>query len=290
MVHGEADLLPGLFIDRYADVAVIQTGCAAMDARKPLIADVVKRLLGVRLVACRDDGSAREFEALPRTRGILDGHGSTTVGFHDAGSAMEADVLVDGKTGSFLDQQENHARAALCARPGMRALDAFSYHGGFALALGRAGAEVTALDENPAAVERLRANARRNGIEIDARADNAFDLLRAFEADRRRFDLVVIDPPAFAKRRSALPAAERAYKELNLRALRLLVDGGILVTCSCSGKMTPERFGQVVVEAARDAGRPVQLLERRGAGRDHPTLVGVPETEYLKCWIARVLG
>lgn len=297
VVHGEADLLPGLFVDRYDDVAVVQTACAAMDAREPFVAELLRRALGVRLVVARDDGGARDFESLPRRKGVLVGSGPTRVRFHDAGSAMEADVLTDGKTGSFLDQQENHARAAEYAallraeRPGsaIDALDAFSYHGGFALALARAGARVTALDESALAIERLRDNARRNQVEIDAACTNAFDALRRFESEGRHFDLVVVDPPALAKRRSALPAAERAYKELNLRALRLLRPGGLLLTCSCSGRLTPERFGAVVQSAAHDVGRPVQLLERRGAGPDHPLLLGVPETEYLKVWALRAL-
>ena len=290
VVHGEADLLPGLFVDRYADVAVVQTGCAAMDAREPAIAEVLRRRLGVRLVVARDDGSVRDFDGLARRSGILAGAGPTEVLFHDAGAAVAADVLIDGKTGSFLDQQENHARAAEYARPGDEALDAFTYHGGFALALARAGARVLALDENAAAVERVRENAARNAAAVEARCANAFDVLRELESEGRVFDVVVIDPPALAKRRSALPAAERAYKELNLRGLRLVRPGGILVTCSCSSKLTADRFAAVVGDAARDAGRPVQVLERRGAGRDHPPLLGVPETEYLKCWILRVVA
>ena len=289
VVHGEADLLPGLFVDLYADVAVLQTACAAMDAREALVAEILATRLGVRLVVARDDGGARDFESLERRKSVLRGGGPTRVDFHDAGSSVAADVLVDGKTGSFLDQQENHARAATYVRPGDEALDAFAYHGGFALALARAGARTTALDENAAAVERIRDNAARNGVTLDATCDNAFDALRRHESEGRRFDLVVIDPPALAKRKSALGAAERAYKELNLRGLRLLRPGGILVTCSCSGKLTPEGFGAVVREAAADVGRPLQLLERRGAGRDHPPLVGVPETEYLKVWVLRAL-
>jgi 23S rRNA (cytosine1962-C5)-methyltransferase len=296
VVHGEADRLPGLFIDRYGDVAVIQTACAAMDSREALIADVLMRRFGFRLVVARDDGGARDFEALPRRRGVLAGGGDTRVAFHDAGSAMEADVLVDGKTGSFLDQQENHARAGeyarslVASRPApVLALDTFSYHGGFALSLARAGARTLAFDESSPAVDRLRENVRRNGADVEARCENAFDVLRRFDGERRSFDIVVVDPPALAKRKSALPAAERGYKELNLRALRLVRSGGILVTCSCSGKMTADRFGAMVEGAARDVGRTVQLLERRGAGRDHPTLIGVPETEYLKTWFLRVL-
>jgi 23S rRNA (cytosine1962-C5)-methyltransferase len=288
VVHGEADLLPGLIVDRYADVAVIQTTARAMDAREPEIARLLTELLRARLVVARDDGSARDFEALPRRKEILAGGGPTTVTYHDAGSAMEVDVLADGKTGGFLDQTENHARAGEYARG--TGLDAFTYHGGFALALARGGCtSVLALDEAQPAVARARANAERNKLPVTVEQANAFDRLRDLEAEGRRFDIVVIDPPALAKRKSAPKAAERAYKELNLRGLRLLADGGVLVTCSCSGKITPQTFGEILEDAARDAGRPVQLLERRSAGRDHPPLLGVPETDYLKCWILRAL-
>jgi 23S rRNA (cytosine1962-C5)-methyltransferase len=289
VVHGEADLLPGLIVDRYGDVAVVQTATRAMDAREGEIAEIAAAQLGARLVVARDDGGARDLEGLPRRRGVLAGGGPTTVRYHDAGNLLEIDVLTDGKTGAFLDQSENHARAAEVARGD--ALDAFTYHGGFALALARGGARsVLALDEAEPAAARARANAARNQLaQVTVEVANAFDALRRFDGEGRRFDVVVLDPPALAKRRGALAAAERAYKELNLRGLRLCRPGGLLITCSCSGKLTPERFGAVVEAAARDAGRPVQLLERRGAGRDHPVLVGVPETDYLKCWFLRVL-
>ena len=289
VVHAEADALPGLVVDRYGDVCVVQTGARAMDAREDEIAAVVARVCEARLVVARDDSSARDFEGLPRRRAILRGEGPTLVRYHDAGSVFEVDVLSDGKTGGFLDQAENHARVAEYVPPGARALDAFTYHGGFALALARGGAaSVLALDEAAPAVERAQKNAARNQLaQITVEQVNAFDRLRALEGEGQRFDVVVVDPPALAKRKSAFGAAERAYKELNLRALRLASDGGIVVTCSCSGKLSPERFGAIVEEAARDAGRMVQLLERRGAGRDHPTLLGMPESRYLKCLILR---
>ncbi len=289
VVHGEADLLPGLVVDRYGDVAVIQTAARAMDAREDVIARVVERELGARLVVARDDGGARDFENLPRRKNILRGSGPTLVRYHDARNEFEVDVLADGKTGGFLDQAENHARAQAYARG--EALDAFTYHGGFALALARGGCDsVLALDEAAPAVERARANAARNGLNnVAVQQKNAFDALRALEGEGRRFDVVVIDPPALAKRKSALTGAERAYKELNLRGLRLCKPGGLLITCSCSGRFTAERFGAVVESAAADVGRAVQILERAGAGRDHPPLVGVPETDYLKCWFLRVL-
>lgn len=289
VVHGEADLLPGLIVDRYGDVAVLQTAARAMDAREPEIARLIMEVLKARLVVARDDGSARDFEGLPRRQGLLLGDGPTTVAYHDAGNRYEVDVLTDGKTGGFLDQAENHARAANYARGD--ALDAFTYHGGFALALARGGARsVLALDESALAVERARANAARNHLpQVKVEQANAFDVLRTLEAEGRRFDVVVIDPPALAKRKSALRGAERAYKELNLRGLRLVSPGGVLITCSCSGKVTPQAFGELVESAARDVGRAVQVLERCGAGRDHPPLLGVPETDYLKCWFLRVL-
>jgi 23S rRNA (cytosine1962-C5)-methyltransferase len=308
VVHGEADLLPGLFIDRYADAAVLQTATAAMDARKELLADVLCEVLGVAMVVCRDDGSARDLEALPRVRGVLRGaeKSGTMVRFHDAGSLMEADLLHDRKTGCFLDQQENHAvvaqyaarRFAAGSAPA-QALDCFSYHGGFALALLRAGLSVTACDEDGEATLRARRNAALNGIapaSMDFRVANAFELLRSLEAGGARFDVVVLDPPALAKRgRDRSPghlkdsAWERAYKELNLRGLRLLKKGGLLCTCSCSGRVKAAEFGALIEEAARDVGRPLHLIERRGAGRDHPVLVGWGESEYLKCYLLRAL-
>ena len=304
MVHGEADLLPGLFIDRYADAAVIQTTTAAMDARKTEIAAILNQT-GIARVVCRDDGSARDLEELPRVRGVLSDpeHRGSRVRFHDAGSLMEADLLADRKTGSFLDQQENHAAVcdyAMRMFDGKgRGLDCFTYHGGFALAMARAGLKVTACDEDPDAVGRAKNNAALNGksaAEVDFRVANAFDLLRLLESSGARFEAVVIDPPALAKRgrhgdqKARDSAWERAYKELNLRAMRLVAPGGLLCSCSCSGRVSAAEFEAIVDSAARDAGRTVQVLERRGAGRDHPALLGWPESEYLKCWLLRVIA
>ena len=260
VVHGEADLLPGLFVDRYGEAAVIQTATAALDRREPLVAELVRELLGVSLVVVRDDGSARDLEELPRRKAVLIGGPEARVRFHDAGSLLEADLLVDRKTGGFLDQQENHALAADYARrlrPGGRALDAFTYHGGFALALARAGLSVTACDEDPQAIARARRNAELSGVSVDFQVHNAFDLLRSYEAGGRRFDVVVVDPPALAKRGrqqarapgapgAAQQAALRAYKELNLRAIRLVEPGGLLVTCSCSGRVSAADFGAML--------------------------------------------
>ena len=273
VVHGEADLLPGLFVDRYAESAVIQTATWAMDRRKPLLAELLQQLLPLERVVARDDGSARDMESLPRERGFLRG-------------------------GPL--QQDNHAEVATWAQslcPGGEALDAFTYHGGFALAMARAGLGVIACDEDPVAIGRARRNAELSGVAVDFHVHNAFDLLRSYESSGRRFDVVVIDPPALAKRGrsaglgpSAMSQALRAYKELNLRALRILRPGGLLATCSCSGRVTVEDFSLMLRSAAQDAGRPLQLLGRRGAGIDHPVLWGLGESEYLKCWLFRVLS
>ena len=294
VAHGESDGLPGLFVDCYADAAVIQTSSVAMDAARADIAQLVRDSLGARLVVARDDGSARDFEGLPRFAGVVAGDGATKVLYHLGANELEADLLTDGKTGGFLDQAANHAVVAALAAPGARCLDAFTYHGGFALALARRGGPVLAIDEDAEAVARAAANARRNGLtNLDVQARNAFDLLRELEAARERFDVVVLDPPALAKRgagsAAALAAAERAYKELILRGARLTNPGGILVACSCSGRMTRARWDELCAEALGDAGRSGQVLARLGAGADHPELIGVPETGHLKVWILRML-
>lgn len=298
VVHGEADGLPGLFVDRYGDAAVLQTAARAMAAREPLIAEAIAAVLGARLLVARNDGSARDMDGLPRCTQVLrqGDQAGTRVRYHDAGLLMEADLLTDGKTGAFLDQQENHACAQAYGRAfhaGGAALDAFTYHGGFALGLARAGLRVLGCDQSPQAIERARRNAELNRLAVDFQVGNAFDLLRSLEASGTRFAVVVIDPPALLKRgqgRAAdATAALRAYKELNLRALRLLQPDGLLFSCSCSGRLGPAAFEEMLLQAARDAGRPAQVLERRGAGRDHPPLLGVPETEYLKCWVLRAL-
>lgn len=298
LVHGEADLLPGLFVDRYADALVLQTATAVMDRRKARIAELLGKRLRSRLLVLRDDGSARDLEGLPREKGVLVGGSSAVVRFHDAGSLMEADLLADRKTGSFLDQQDNHALAgeyaarmvALHGR-GQRGLDGFAYHGGFGLALARAGLSVLCCDEDAQAVQRTRRNAELNRVTVDAQVGNVFDLVRRLEAERARFAVISLDPPALAKRagRGPLDSAVRAYRELFLRGLRLLAPGGLLFASSCSGRVSAELFGQILATAAEGAQRPVQLLERRGAGRDHPVLLSLRETEYLKCFVLQAV-
>jgi 23S rRNA (cytosine1962-C5)-methyltransferase len=290
VVHGESDGLPGLFVDRYADAAVVQTTSVAMDAAASAIAARVRDRLAVRMVIARDDGSARDFEGLPRRKAIAAGEGPTTVVYRLGSNELEADLLADAKTGGFLDQADNHALVAAAAPRGARCLDAFTYHGGFALALARRGGAVLASDEDPQAVARAAANAARNQLaNLEVRQANAFDLLRALESEGRRFDVVVLDPPALAKRRSAPEAADRAYKELILRGLRLAEPSGLVVACSCSGAVSRAHFDELCAAAAADSGRLVQIVARHGAGRDHPERAGVPETGHLKCWLLRVL-
>jgi 23S rRNA (cytosine1962-C5)-methyltransferase len=292
VVHAEADDVPGLLVDRYGDVAVVQTTSEAMDRSIDAVVGQLREVLPVRAVVVRDDGATRDFEVLPRRPPRLafgsDGHAE----FHEGELTLAVDALLDAKTGSFLDQRENHLHAAGYARSARRVLDAFCYHGGFGLQMVRAGArEALLYDENASAVGRARDNAERASLAGRVRVEqrNAFDELRRLEAAGERFDVVVLDPPALAKRKGPEQAAERAYRELNLRALRLLEPEGLLVTSSCSARLSPARFGELVGQAAAGARRTVQILERRGAGRDHPERAGVPETAYLKCWICRVL-
>ena len=290
MAHGESDGLPGLFVDVYRNVAVMQTTSVAMDAHRLQIAAIVQRLLGARLVISRDDGSARDFEGLPRQKAILAGDGATEVEYRLGENRLVADLFTDSKTGGFLDQADNHALVAALAPKGARCLDAFTYHGGFALALARKGGPVLANDEDAQAVARTKANVERNGLaNMTVRQSNAFDLLRSLEAEGQKFDVVVLDPPAFAKRKSGDTAADRAYREVMLRGLRLAAPGGLVVACSCSGRVSREHFDQLIAEATADSGRSVQVVARMGAGRDHPELVGVPETGHLKCWVLRAI-
>jgi 23S rRNA (cytosine1962-C5)-methyltransferase len=290
LLHGEADGLPGLFVDRYADAAVMQTTSVAMDAARPALAEFLKKRLGVRIVVARDDGSARDFEGLSRVREVAAGEGATEVVYRLGENRLQADLLTDSKTGGFLDQADNHAVVAALAAPGARCLDAFTYHGGFALALARRQGAVLATDEDAQAVARAKANAARNHLSnLEVRQANAFDLLRSLEADKQHFDVVVLDPPALAKRQAGDHAAFRAYQEMILRGLRLTKPGGLAVPCSCSGRVSRAQFDELVSAAAAQSGQSLQILERRGAGRDHPELAGVPETGHLKCWILRVL-
>jgi 23S rRNA (cytosine1962-C5)-methyltransferase len=287
LVHGEADLLPGLVADRYGDVAVLQTLVPGTDRRKGLVAEWLSATLGLRAVLERNDVRVRELEGLPQAKGVLRGADPGPVVYREGEVRLEADLLQGQKTGAFLDQRENHLRAGEYARG--RCLDCFSYAGGFALQLARRADEVVAIEMQPQAAAALRANAARNGADrLRVVEANAFDVLRDEAEKEPSWDVVVLDPPAFAKGKDAVAAARRGYKEVNLRAFRALRPGGILFTSSCSYHVPWDLFEATVLEAACDAGRFPQVLERRGPGRDHPELLGVPETRYLKCLVVRV--
>lgn len=287
LVHGEADLLPGLVVDRYGTVAVLQTLVPGTDRLKPFLADLLAGGHGAEVVVERNDVRVRELEGLPLYKGVLRGTLPGPVEHREGEVRMHLDLLGGQKTGAFLDQRENHLRAGEYARG--RCLDCFSYAGGFALQLARRASEVTAVEMQPAAAALLRENAALNGAgNLQVVEQNAFDYLRDQAEQEPAWDLVVLDPPAFAKNKQSVPAARRGYKEVNLRALQIIRPGGVLVTASCSYHVSEAMFEEILLDAANDAGRPLQILERRGAGRDHPVLLGVPETRYLKCLVARV--
>ena len=289
LVHGEGDLLPSLIVDRYGDVLVIQALSQGMAARQDEIVATLADLTGARGILARNDPKVRDLEGLPREVTVAHGDVPDTVTVREGRVEMEVDLRHGQKTGMFLDQRENHLAAASYARG--RVLDAFSYQGGFALAAAPHAAEVIALDISEAAVAQIAAHAARNGLtNVNAQAVNVFDELRDLERGGDRFDLIVLDPPAFAKNRASVPKALSGYKEINLRALKLLAPGGHLVTCSCSYNVDEASFGSVILDAAIDAHADVTVVEKRMQARDHPILLGVPETYYLKCFVLRKLS
>ncbi len=288
LVHGEGDLLPGLVVDRYGDALSIQTLTQATERRKEQIVRHLVELTGARVVVERNDVSTRRHEGLQMTKSVLVGELAGPVEYREGDITLLADLLEGQKTGAFLDQRENHVLAGELAFG--KALDCFAYNGGFALQLARKAESVTAVDASDRAVADLTTNAQRNNLaNVRPVVANAFDFLRS-ECDRgEKYDVVVLDPPAFTKSKDAIDAAMRGYKEINLRAMRLLRPGGLLVSASCSFHVDEASFGQMLLDASRDALRPMQLLEKRGAGRDHPELIGAPETKYLKCFFLRAL-
>ena len=292
LVHSEGDLLPGLIVDRYGDCFVVQTLTRGMDALKEMWAELLVEEFAPRLIVERNDSKVRQLEGLPLVNSVLYAKGDATASeftFTENGIKFWVDLLEGQKTGAFLDQRENRAAAMNYAHG--RGLDCFSFHGSFALHLAKACDRVAAIDVSEPAIERARRNAELNGLaNVEFIAGNVFDRLRDYDDAGERFDTVVLDPPAFAKNRGAVEAALRGYKEINLRALRILNPGGVLITCSCSYHVGEELFLEMLAEAARDAGRQVQVIEKRTQGRDHPILLSVPETYYLKCVVLRVMG
>src|SRR5262247_2590726 len=315
LVHAEGDLLPGLIIDRYGDCFALQTLTRGMEALKATWVELLVEEFHPRLIVERNDAKVRQLEGLPMINSLLYPAVGETGGLPmrlqaddeenkdklpdsptaagdliitENGIRFRIDLFEGQKTGAFLDQRENRAAAMRYARG--RGLDCFSFHGSFALHMAKGCERVTAVDVSETAIESARRNAELNDItNIEFIAANAFDLLRDYDDAGERFDTIVLDPPAFAKNRGAVEAALRGYKEINLRALRLLNPGGVLITCSCSYHVGEELFLDMLAEAARDAGRAVQIVEKRTQSRDHPILLTVPETYYLKCMVARVM-
>lgn len=292
VIFGEADFLPGLIVDKFGDILVIQSLALGIERWLDEIVDALNDVIQPRGIYERNDVPVRELEGLKQRKGFLRGEFDPRLVITENGLKMQVDVAEGQKTGYFLDQRENRYAIRKYIRPGDRVLDCFTNVGGFALNAAAAGAgEVLAVDASAEALQSVRANAELNGLQnlIRLEEGNAFDILRRLESERQQFDLIVLDPPAFAKNKGALEGAARGYKEINLRAMKMLPEGGFLVTCSCSYHMNPDLFQAVVEDAAFDARRRLRLVENRAQAPDHPIVVGYPESHYLKCLIYEVI-
>jgi len=281
LVHGEADGLPTLIVDRYGDVLVVQFLSAGLEVFRDEIVEILRDRWAPAGILARNDVPVRRLEGLPLEVEVLWGEVPEEAEVREGAVRYRAGLRGGQKTGAFLDQRENRERAGELARG--RVLDCFSYHGSFALHLARRAEWVVAVDSSADALERAEANAALNGLgNIEVREANVFDFLRAEEAAGAEYETIVLDPPAFAKRRDAVEKALRGYKEINLRAMRLLAPGGYLCTFSCSYHIGPDLFRAMLESAAADAGRPMRWVETRGQAEDHPAIVQIPETSYLK--------
>jgi len=292
LIYSEGDLLPSLIVDRYDDVLVMQTLSQGTDAVKSLLLEILIEEFSPRAVIERNDARVRDLEGLPLISATVYGKPPAELEILQHGLRFHVEPLGGQKTGSFLDQRENRlaARAAAATTNKQRALDCFTFNGAFALHLATACESVIGIDISADAVAAARKNALLNDLnDVQFLEANVFDALREFEAGGERFDVIVLDPPAFAKNRASLKAAIRGYKEINLRALKLLHSGGVLVTCTCSYHVSEELFLEIVNQAAIDARRRVQVIEKRTQAADHPVLLGMPETYYLKCLVTRVI-
>ena len=289
VVHGEGDGLPALVVDRYGPYVVAQLLSAGLEQLRADVLEGIGTALAPQAILLRNDTTVRRHEGLPLEVVPARGTVPDTVAVEEAGIRYLAAPRTGQKTGAFLDQRENRVLVGEHTGAG-RALDLFTYHGSFALHLARRAGEVVAVDQSAEALARGRDNAALNEItNISWREANAFDLLRDLERREERFDTIVLDPPAFAKAKQSVPRALAGYKEINLRAMRLVAPGGVLFTCSCSYHVSRAVFLDMLADAARDAGRRLQLLAVTGAGRDHPEVVNVPETGYLKGALLRAV-
>jgi 23S rRNA (cytosine1962-C5)-methyltransferase len=288
LVYSEGDLLPSLIIDRYDDVFVLQNLSQGTEAIKSMLVELLVEEFSPRAVIERNDVRVRSLEGLELVAGLLYGSAPDEVQILQQGLRFLVAPLAGQKTGSFLDQRENRLAARSLAHG--RALDCFTFNGAFALHLAGVCESVTGIDISADAIATAKRNAELNQItNADFREANVFDALRELEQAGERYDTIVLDPPAFAKNRASVKPAARGYKEINLRALKLLNPGGVLVTCTCSYHMSEEMFLGLIAEAANDAHRRVQVVEKRTQSSDHPILLGMPETYYLKCMLLRVI-
>jgi len=289
LVHGEGDLLPSLVVDQYGEHLVVQALSQGVARLLPEIVGLLVEQVKPAGILARNDVRVRQLEGLDSSVALLHGEVPELVHVREGRIDHAVDLWHGQKTGLFLDQRENRVAARAYAHG--RMLDCFSYHGAFALQLADRCESVVALDVSEDAVGHIGRNAARNGIgNIEARVANVFDALRHLEREGERFDTVVLDPPAFAKSRDAVEKAHAGYKEINLRAMKLLRPGGILVTCTCSYHVDEASFGQIAYEASIDARARMTVVEKRMQSRDHPVVLGVPETYYLKCFILRKLA
>jgi 23S rRNA (cytosine1962-C5)-methyltransferase len=288
LVFGEGDLLPGIVVDRYGDCLVLQTLSNGADALKPFLVDILRESLSPLGILERNDVKARYLEGLDEIRSVLWGTIPDEIEISEGANRFAVDLLRGQKTGFFLDQSQNRAEAGKYASG--QALDCFTNTGAFALQFARKCETVLAVDISPESLALARRNSELNGIHnIEFALGNVFDFLRELESSGRSFDTICLDPPAFAKNRKALAGARSGYKEINLRALKLLRPEGILITSSCSYHMSESDFFDLLCEATRDAHRYIQVIERRSQASDHPILAGMPETHYLKCFFLRAL-
>ena len=293
LIYSEGDLLPSLIVDRYNDVLVLQTLSQGTETLKSTFTEILIEEFRPRAVIERNDARVRELEGLPLIAATVYGEAPEEFEILQHGLRFAVSPGAGQKTGSFLDQRENRlaTRAAAETTNRARALDCFTFNGAFALHLAGVCEEVIGIDISADAVAAAKRNAELNNLtNVEFREANVFDALREFETRGERFDVIVLDPPAFAKNRASLKSAVRGYKEINLRALKLLNPNGVLITCTCSYHVSEDLFLEIVDQAAIDAHRRVQVIEKRMQASDHPVLLGMPETYYLKCVICRICG
>ena len=288
-IYSEGDLVPGLIVDRYEDRLVVQSLIQGTDAIQSTITDILTARYEPRSILLRNDSRVRELEGLPLEQEVLGDPLPETLIVNEDGKRLSVSLAGGQKTGSYLDQRDNHRAVRRYAHG--QALDAFCYGGGFAVQLSDLCEHVDAVDISAEAVEVAKANAERNDLHnVDCIEANAFDFLRDRHRDGARYDIIILDPPAFAKNKESLEGALRGYKEINNRAMRLLRPGGILISCSCSHHLFEGQFAEMLAAAAKDAGRWIRVLERRFQSADHPILLAVPETLYLKCFFLEIVA